>query len=147
MISWQTASKIGCGTSCLVIAVFLIFVGPGGILGLALFAGSQRTIFERSTSPDGSYEARVQFDDCGAPCGFARVVYVRSAWFDLDSPRWSCRAFVGDGIAPVSLSWSDDRTLVIAHGFALSDVGDVVAACDGVRIIVATPESTVAAES
>ena len=131
---WRFLGKIGCGFGCLAAVVLLIVGGPGLIFGLALWAASERTVYSRVASPNGSQEARVQFDDCGAPCGWAKVVFVKSRWMPSDTPRLSCPAFWGDGTDKVRLEWSGNFKLIVNHGFG-TDSFDAAKTCGPVSII------------
>jgi hypothetical protein len=126
--------KIAGGVGCLAIVALLILLGPGILLGIALSAGAERTIYERAVSPDGWHDARVQFDDAGAVSSFSRLVFVKHHWNRSDDPLLSCRAFWADGEAPVHLRWLDNRTLLIQHGFSAGDVQATADHCGTVRI-------------
>jgi hypothetical protein len=117
---------------CSVLAITLL---PGLALGLALAAGSHRTVYERANSPDDWHQARVQFDDAGAVSSYARLVFVKHTWNLSDEPLLSCRAFWANGEAKVRLSWIDSSTLLIEHHFAPNDVKAVASHCGPVRII------------
>jgi hypothetical protein len=127
--------KIASGVGCVLLVVLTVPVLPGLLLGAMLIAGSERTIYERAKSPDGSHEARVQFDDGGAVSGFERVVFVRHSWNPSDQPLLSCRAFWGHGEAKIALRWIDSSTLAIEHHVAPKNVADVADHCGPVRII------------
>ena len=114
----------------------IVSLGPGFLFGAALVAGSERTIYERTTSPDGWHDARVQFDDAGAVSRFSRLVFVKHRWNPSDEPLLSCRAFWREGEAAVHLKWIDDRTLLIRHAFPAEDVQAVAARCGSIRIVV-----------
>jgi len=73
------------------------------LLSGLLIAGSERTIYERATTPDGWHDARVRFDDGGAISSFSRVVFVKHHWNGSDEPLLSCRAFWGHGEPAVYL--------------------------------------------
>lgn len=122
MTNWQEVRTWGGRLGCLVLVTGLIFIGPGLILGIGLIAGSQRTIYQRSTSPDGWHEARVQFDDGGAISGFDRIVLIKHSWNFSDEPLLSCRAFLANGQADVKLVWRDSHTLLIQHHFAPKNI-------------------------
>ena len=125
------ASVVG-GIGCL--ALFVVGA-PGLLLGGLLIAGSQRTIYQRATSPDGWHEARVQFDDGGAISGFSRLVFLKHSWNFSDEPLLSCRAFWGDGQAIVRLSWVDSNTLLVEHHFAPNHVEAIARNCGPIRIV------------
>lgn len=108
--------------------------GPGLFLGVALWSASERTIYSRQVSPDGRFEARVQFDDCGAACGWAKIVYVKRRWIPSDTPLASCLAFAGDGTGQVRLEWLNDHTLLVRHGFPANQVEDGAALCGSTTI-------------
>lgn len=129
---WASIARGFAGIGCLVL---LVILAPGMLLGTLFWLGAERTVFERARSPDGWREARVQFDDAGAITGFARVVFVRSRLVPLDTPWLSCRAFWGSGEAPVRLSWPDNRTLLVRHGFSADQVEDVAERCGSIRIV------------
>ena len=126
-------AKVGCAVGCLG-TVGLFILSPGLLFGLALWAAAERTVYARASSPGGSSEARVQFDDCGAPCGWSKAVFVKKAWFPLDTPGWSCRAFLGDGTDRVRLEWDGRSRLIVHHGFSADNVVDVATACGTVSI-------------
>lgn len=113
----------------------LVVISPGLLLGAMLIAGSERTVYERVKSPDGRYEARVQFDDGGAISGFERVVLVKRVWNPSDAPLLSCRAFWGHGQARVDLHWLDPSTLLVRHHFAPENIADVVTHCGSTKIL------------
>ncbi|MEO5865908.1 MAG: hypothetical protein ABIQ19_02225 [Sphingomonas sp.] len=119
--------------------VLAFVVGPIVLFTLALAGGSSRTIYERSISPDGWHDARVQFDDAGALSSFSRLVFVKHHWNTSDEPLLSCRAFWADGEQPVHLRWLDSDTLLITRGFAASDVRTATDRCGPIRIIVRPP--------
>ena len=121
---------------CLGLLACLVVLVPGLVLGGLLIAGSERTIFERTTSPDGWHDARVQFDDGGALSSFSRLVFVKHHWNRSDEPLLSCRAFWGDGEAAVHLRWLNSSTLLIRHSFPASDVQAMADHCGSIRIIV-----------
>ncbi|WP_156170010.1 hypothetical protein [Aurantiacibacter luteus] len=127
----KIAAKIGCA---ILFVAFLIF-SPGLLFVAMLITMSERTIFDRVASPDGSYEARVQFDDAGALSGFERVVFVKRPWNPSDTPRLSCRAFWGHGRAEIELKWRDASTLEVRHHFAPQNVADKVSRCGSIAII------------
>jgi hypothetical protein len=105
------------------------------MLGILLSGGSERTIYQRTTSPDGWHEARVQFDDGGAISSFSRLVFVKHRWNGSDEPLLSCRAFWGEGERTVHLRWLDNDTLLIEHGFFSEEVEAVEDHCGSVRIM------------
>ena len=107
----------------------------GLLLGGLFWLGSERTIYQRISSRDGRTEARVQFDDGGAMTGWSKIVLVRSRWLILDNPWLSCRAFLGDGTDHVKLTWRDDATLVIRHGFSPNKVMDSNGNCGSTKIV------------
>jgi hypothetical protein len=117
-----------------VIAATLVAV-PGLLLAVAFWIGSERTVFAREVSPDGWNEARVQFDDCGAPCSFDRIVLVKSRLNPSDEPLLSCRAFLAEGEANVRLRWLDDRTLLIQHAFPPDAIDAQASSCGPIRIV------------
>ncbi|MCR5870445.1 MULTISPECIES: hypothetical protein [unclassified Sphingomonas] len=125
--------KVGCAVGCLGMAGLLI-LSPGLLFGLALWAAGERTVYARALSPDGSNEARVQFDDCGAPCGWSKAVFIKKAWFPPDTPGWSCRAFLGDGTDRVRLEWDGPSNLIVHHGFFANNVVDAATTCGAVSI-------------
>ncbi|MGS1017881.1 hypothetical protein [Allosphingosinicella humi] len=127
--------KIGCGLGCLAAAALLVVIGPGLFFGLMLWGASERTIYSRETSPNGDREARVQFDDCGAPCGWTKIVFVKRAWIPSDTPLLSCRAFLGDGTNRVRVAWSGNSKLIVHHGFSAGEIADVVRSCGDVSIV------------
>jgi hypothetical protein len=132
-----TTLKVLLRVACFaLIAVVVVVLGPGLLLGAALIFGSVRTISERASSLDGWNEARVQFDDGGAVSTFDRLVFVKSRWNPSDEPLLSCRAFWGEGEAAVHLRWLNNTTLLIQHGFAADEVQAVAAHCGDVRIVV-----------
>lgn len=136
---WGTIRTICVGVGCLGLLVFLVFVGPGLLLGGMLIAGSERMIYERATSPDGWHDARVQFDDGGAVSSFSRLVFVKHHWNRSDAPLASCRAFWGEGEATVHLRWLDNGTLLIQHAFPANDVEAVADHCGPIRIVIQGP--------
>jgi len=77
----------------------------------------------------------VQFDDAGAITGWSKIVLVRPAWLRLDTPWLSCRAFLGNGTDQVRLSWQDNATLMVRHGFAPDEVIDAPQRCGQTRIL------------
>jgi hypothetical protein len=111
------------------------------MLGGLLIAGSERTIYERATSPDGWHEARVQFDDGGAISSFSRLVFIKHHWNPSDEPLLSCRAFWGEGEEAVHLRWLDSSTLLIRHAFRSADVQATAHQCGTVKIIAKGPEA------
>ena len=113
----------------------LLSLSPVFLFGLAFVLGSERTVYERSPSPSGWREARVQFDDAGALSEFERVVFIKDRWNPSDAPLLSCRAFEADGEGAVHLKWLDDRTLLIRHAFPAGDVRAVASRCGPIRII------------
>lgn len=127
------------------LALGLTVVLPGVLLGVALIAGSQRTVFERAESPDGQKEARVQFDDAGAISSVDRIVFVKDRWNPSDEPLFSCRAFWADGENAIHLRWADNRTLEIRHGFPSTAIEAQAARCGSVRIIALSGDSVRAA--
>lgn len=131
MTNWP---KIVGMSGCLILFVAFLLISPGLFLGAMLIAGSERTIYERVESPDGSHEARVQFDDGGALSGFERLVFVKSTWNPSDEPLLSCRAFWGHGQADINLRWLDDSTLLVEHHVAPDNVAHVATECGSVRI-------------
>jgi hypothetical protein len=131
---WRVLSKIVAGFGCLGVVLLAIIGGPALLFGLLLWSASERTIYSRQVSPDERHEARVQFDDCGAPCGWAKVVFIKSRWMPFDSPLASCRAFLGDGTDDVRLEWQDEHTLLVRHGFLPEQVVDVTTACGAIVI-------------
>jgi hypothetical protein len=118
------------------VLIVVFVIGPALLFGLLLTAGTQRTVFERSLSPDGWTEARVQFDDAGAVSTFSRLVFVKSRWNPSDQPLLSCRAFFAQGEEAVHLRWSNRQTLLIQHGFSPQAVQAVAPNCGKIRIIV-----------
>lgn len=130
----ETLRKIGCAIGCIAITVIFVVLGPGLLFGLMLWSASERTVYSRKLSLDHSREARVQFDDCGAPCGWAKVVLIKRAWLPSDTPLLSCGAFLGEGTNNVRLEWEGNSRLIVHHGF---DSGDLVVAktCGPVSII------------
>jgi len=110
------------------------------VVVLALMnAGSARTVYQRTVSPDGWNEARVQFDDAGALSDFSRLVFVKPRWNYSDEPLLSCRAFWGEGEQLVQVRWLNSHTLLIAHKFPEQDVRAVSANCGSIRILVRGP--------
>lgn len=126
--------KLAGVLGCLTLSVGLIVIGPGVIFVLLLWAASERTIYSRVASPDGSREARVQFDDCGAPCGWEKAVFVRSVFIPLDSPVFSCLAFQGSGTSRVRLEWVGKERLLVHHGFGAREYAVPASACGSVAI-------------
>jgi hypothetical protein len=118
---------------CIGLTILSLPLFGGLLLGTAFWLGSQRTIYQRVESPDGKYEARVQFDDAGAISGWAKTVFVRRAWLPLDTPWLSCPAFWGEGTDHIRLSWPDNHTLVVVHGFKPDDASSN-STCGSVRI-------------
>lgn len=131
--------RIGIGIGCLGLLAGIVLLGPGLLLGGLLIAGSERTIYERATSPDGWHDARVQFDDGGAISSFSRVVFVKHHWNRSDEPLLSCRAFWGHGEQAVHLLWIDSTTLLIRHAFPTTDVEATADHCGPIRIVVQGP--------
>ena len=127
-----TAVKWAGGIGCVAL---MIFVGPGLLLGGLLIAGSQRTISQRTTSPDGWHEARVQFDDGGAISGFERLVFVKHSWNLSDEPLLSCRPFWGHGQAKIRLIWANSTTLIIEHHIAPTNVAASLPNCGPIKIV------------
>ena len=127
--------KIAAGLGCAVLGIAFIFMLPGLLLGGMLIEGSVRTVYERETSPDGSYEARVQFDDAGAVSRYERVVFLKRVGNPSDAPLLSCLAFWGHGEADIDLSWRDDRTLIVEHHVAPENIAEVKGNCGPVRIV------------
>ena len=125
--------KIGFGLGCL--GLFVVFA-PGILLFALLAEGSERTVYERKTSPDGWHDARVQFDDAGAISTFSRLVFVKHRSNLSDEPLLSCRAFWGEGEEAVHLRWLDDSTLLILHKFPQKDIQAIADHCGPVRIVV-----------
>ena len=132
---------IGAAIGCLGLIGLAIVVVPGLLLGGLLIAGSERTIYERATSPDGWHDARVQFDDGGAISSFARVVFIKHHWNRSDTPLLSCRAFWGRGEEAVHLRWLDSSTLLIRHAFPAADVEAAASNCGPVRIVLQGPSA------
>ncbi len=130
-VMWVIAAA---GATALLIALppILESIASGSLFS----AGSVRTIYERASSPDGAYEARVQFDDGGAVSRFSRLVFIKPHTLSSDEPSLSCRAFWGDGQAAVHLRWLGDRILVIHHAFPTNAITAQTASCEGVRIVV-----------
>jgi hypothetical protein len=128
--------------AAVVALVFVVFLAPATLLGMAMAFGSERTVFERATSPSGWREARVQFDDAGAVSGFSRLVFVKPRWNVSDAPLLSCRAFWADGEEAVHLRWLDSRTLLIEHAFAPDAVQAVASHCGPVRLVVRAVPAT-----
>ncbi len=75
MANWAKIFRV---SGCLILTAGFVLISPGLFLGAMLIAGSERTIYERAESPNGSHEARVHFDDGGALSGFERQVFVKS---------------------------------------------------------------------
>jgi hypothetical protein len=125
-----------CGLVVGLFALGLVIIAPALLFGIALAFGGERTVFERSASPDGGREARVQFDDAGAVSGFDRIVFVKSRWNPSDEPLLSCRAFWADGEAAVHLRWLNAQTLEIRHAFRPENIQAEAARCGGVRIVI-----------
>jgi hypothetical protein len=119
----------GCG----LLLVGALGLGPALLLGSFWF-GSERTVYERSTSPDGWREARVQFDDAGAVSSFSRLVFIKGRWNPSDEPLLSCRAFWAEGEELVHLKWLDDRTLLIEHAFPAAAVQAEATRCGPITI-------------
>ena len=117
------------------LAAASVILVPGLLLGIILIAGSERTVYERTISPDGWHEARVQFDDAGAVSGFARLVFVKHSRNVSDGPLLSCRAFWGDGEAEVHLKRLNGSTLLIEHHFPPNNVEAIARNCGPVRIV------------
>lgn len=126
---WRVLGKFAAGLGCLAIILIMIVGGPALLFGLMLWSASERTVYSRQASPDGRLEARVQFDDCGAPCGWEKVVFIKRRWMPSDTPLASCRAFLGDGADGIRLEWQEDRTLLVRHGFRPGQVVDSASAC------------------
>jgi hypothetical protein len=118
---------------CLAATAMALIGGPLLLIALMFWLTAERTVYSRAMSPDGSHEARVQFDDCGATCGWAKGVFLKSAWLPLDTPHLSCAAFWGDGTDRVKLEWSDDSTLIIHHGFTEGSF-DAAETCGSVSV-------------
>jgi hypothetical protein len=134
--SWgRVVAKTGCVLGCFGLAALAVVIGPGLIFGLMLFAASERTIYSRERSPDQSLEARVQFDDCGAPCGWAKVVFIKDAWLLPDTPLLSCRAFEGYGTNQVRLKWASNSTLLVRHGFPRREIVDAPGSCGSISVV------------
>ena len=95
--------------SPLIVAVVLLPLIAIAAIVLGLWVGSSTTVFERSPSPNGRYEARVEFSDCGAACSFSRDVIVRR----VGVPFSDCAALTVDGEWPLSLQWADNTHLMI----------------------------------
>lgn len=117
-------------------SIGLVIISPGLLLGIALSLGEQRTVFERSVSPNDQREARVQFDDGGAISGFDRIVFIKSRWNPSDEPLLSCRAFWADGEAAVHLRWLNDQTLEVQHAFRPEDIRAEASHCGHVRVVI-----------
>ena len=117
----------------------MVVFGPGLLLGGLLIAGSERTIFERATSPDGWHDARVQFDDGGAISSFSLLVFVKRRCNPSDQPLLSCRAFWGEGEEAVHLRWLNSSTLLIRHAFRPADVQATADHCGPIQIIIQGP--------
>lgn len=126
---------------CFAVLAAIVFLSPWLLFGILLVSGSQRTVYERTLSPDGWHDARVQFDDAGALSSFSRLVFVKHHWNVSDEPLLSCRAFWADGENSVHVRWIDDRTLMIRHQFPREAVQAVADHCGPVRIIVEGPNS------
>lgn len=124
------------GLGCAGLILCASVLAPGILLGLALSAGSVRSVYERATSPDGWYDARVQFDDGGAISSFSRLVFVKHHWNPSDEPLLSCRAFWADGEKAVHLTWINSSTLLITHGFQSSEIEAEADHCGPIRVIV-----------
>jgi hypothetical protein len=137
MANWHKIFRV---SGCLILSAGFVLISPGLFLGAMLIAGSERTIYERAESPNGSHEARVQFDDGGALSGFERLVFVKSTWNPSDAPLLSCRAFWGHGQADIDLSWQDETTLVIEHHVAPDNVAHFESNCGSVRIVTSAVE-------
>lgn len=114
------------GMTALIAAVPLGFML---LFAYAMSSGTGRTIYSRALSPDGALEARVQFDDCGAACGFSRLVFIKRHGLGDKPSLSSCRAFWAKGEEPVSPEWTGNRTLLIRHGFQASEVQDAPDHC------------------
>jgi hypothetical protein len=145
--NWRdTVLALCCGLGCLAIAAAVAVVGPAFLFAMLLWMGAERTVYSRLPSPDGWHEARVQFDDCGAPCGWAKIVYVRGRWLPLDSPFFSCRAFVGDGTDRVRLEWKANERLVIHHGFNQRGSFESAKACGSIVVMTRFDPSLISPE-
>lgn len=131
---WGILSKVAAGLGCMAIILIMVVGGPALLFGLMLWSASERTVFSRHVSPDGRLEARVQFDDCGALCGWEKAVFIKNRWMPSDTPLASCLAFLGDGTGQVRLEWERDRTLLIRHGFLPEHVVDSTSACGDTAI-------------
>ena len=130
-------TRLGCFASLVAVAL----VSPGLIFGMMLIAGSERTIYERASSPDGWHEARVQFDDAGAVSSFSRLVFLKHRWNPSDAPLLSCRALYANGEPPIRLRWQDNTTLIILYQFAPQGVLAHDQWCGPIRIVVRSPEA------
>jgi hypothetical protein len=121
-MKWRTFGKGAALIGCVGLVIVSAPLLGGLLLGGMLVAGSERTVYARSLAPDGRLEARVEFTDCGALCGFARVVFVSRAWLPFDSKMLSCRPFWAEGDANVHLHWSAPKSLMIEHCFSAEDI-------------------------
>lgn len=118
----------GCGMLCV--------AGIVACLGSIAGAMCETTVFQRSLSPSGLFEARVEMTDCGALSGFTRVVWLQPTW--LPRTRWlSCRAVAFDGMAPVQLKWQADAIQIASAVPAESIIG-AGRSCHGWRVALAT---------
>jgi hypothetical protein len=140
------ALKAFWGLGCLAGTAALVIGGPGLIFGLLLWMASERTLYTRASSPDRSHEARVQFDDCGAPCGWAKAVFIKSRWMPSDSPLFSCAAFWGDGTNRIRLDWCSNSQLIVHHGFQQRGSYDAPKACGSISIVTRFDPSLVSDE-
>lgn len=134
------------GLGCLAIAAAVAIVGPALLFVLLMWMATERTVYSRASSPDGRREACVQFDDCGAPCGWAKIVYVKGRWLPLDSPVFGCRAFVGDGTNRVRLEWKANEQLVVHHGFKQRGSFEAAKACGSIVVTTRFDPSLTSAE-
>ncbi|AWW74674.1 hypothetical protein CD351_09590 [Erythrobacter sp. KY5] len=119
----------------MVLIVGLILITPGLFLGALLIANAETTVYERTKSPDGGREARVQFTDAGAISRFERFVFVKSNWVPSDSAWFSCRAFWAHGEPEIDLEWRDNSTLLIKHHAEPRNIADVAPTCGSVKIV------------
>lgn len=129
------ATKLGYGLGCLAAMAALAVGVPILLFGFMIWMTLERTVYSRTTSPDGLQEARVQFDDCGATCGWAKGVYIKSKWLPFDSPHLGCAAFWGDGTNRVRLEWSGNSQLIVHHGFEQRNSYDAAKTCGPISII------------
>lgn len=144
-MNWRAVGKGAALVGCVGLVIISAPLLGGLLLGAMLIAASERTVYARSVSPGGQFEARVEFTDCGAICGFERVVFVSRAWLPFDSKVLSCRPFWADGKATVQLHWSTPNSLEILHCFPAQAVRSTPENCANLSVSIRSLNQTTCA--